>query len=186
MKPVASLGKTPGPSDTRRADAEPASQPPGGGSPARQRVGTAEATGVLAQPRPAAPAGSASLARAAAEPLPQASDHSTATVRRSNAQPRTQSFDDVVRVRYFDSSLPARSRSGEGEMPLRNVAHAEPPRRARRPPPPEMQPAAPQAAAQQASRWGDQAAVQAPSHSRQTAPSMPVRKPDREDDDQSV
>ncbi len=185
MKPVTNAGTTPSPANLRGADPGlPAPPPGGGGGLARQRLGTAEATGVLAQPRPAAPGG----ARATAEPLPQASDHSTATVQRSNARTRTQSFDSVVQVRYFDTSMPPRSRSGEGEMPLRNAPHLESPRRARRPPPeppaPPPQPAA--AAPLLPSRWGDGGETQQRSSSRTDAPHAPMRRPDRGDDDKSA
>ena len=183
MKPTSNIGHTPIPTAARGVDAGLTDQPPSINQTVRQRVGTSEAAGVLANPRPAAPAGQP---RAAAEPLPQGSQHSVATVRHSNARPRAQSFDDVVQVRHFQSSAPARNHSGDSEMPLRNAAHLEPPRRVRRAPP-EPQPVAqpPQPAAPAASRWDDNAEARATPASRSGLPTMPVRRPDREDDGNS-
>jgi hypothetical protein len=184
MKPTSNLGHTPSPTAHRGRDTGLTDQPPSASQPLRQRLGTSEPGGALATPRPAAPAGQP---RAAAEPLPQGSEHSVATVHHSNARPRAQTFDDVVQVRHFQSSAPTRHHSGDSEMPLRNAAHLEPPRRVRRAPP-EPQPVAQptQPAAPAASRWADNAEARATPASRAGLPSMPMRKPDREDDDKPV
>jgi hypothetical protein len=218
LKSTANFGATPSHADTRRTDAgPPAEAPRSGSSPMRQRVGPNAATGVLSNPPPAASAaaegsrlgprrgaGDAAL-RAATDRLTDSSDHTAATVQAGNARPRARSFDDVVQVRYFDNTLPARSHSGEGEMPLRSVAHAKGPRRSRRP-----GPEAPQAAP--ASRWDSgaagggaaggpvlaprrraavddlapAAAAPAPRPDTAAPPRLPVRKPDRGDGSESL
>ncbi len=178
MKPITPSGATPSRIDTHQADPGQAAQPHRSDSGApQQRVGTHAPAGLPSNPRPAAEAGASAgglrppVRRASftavAVPLTNESEHSAATVRRTNARPTSRSFDDTVQVRHFKSKLPVtRSNSGEEAVPLRSVAPLEGPRAGgrRRPPaaahatPPA--PPAPANAAPASSRWDNSGAAQ--------------------------
>lgn len=145
MKPINRSEATPGRTDTGSSPPAPAAAAPGGARP--QRVGTNAPAALPVSPRPAAAAGAGAdgpgqpVQRAAfaavAQPLTDSSEHSVATIARSNARPRLRSFDENVLIRHFDSGLsPARSNAGEEQTVLRSVAPLAGPRAGgrRRPP----------------------------------------------------
>jgi hypothetical protein len=231
MKPINHSSATPSRIDTNTSGAgQPAAaRASGSGAAPQQRVGTNAPAGLPSTPRPAGQAGESlggpqqPVRRASsagmADALTNESEHSVATVRRSNARPTSRSFDDTVQIRHFKKKLSvARSNSGEEEMPLRSVAPLEGPRAGgrRRPPaaPAAADPAPPAAAnpAPAISRWDNSGSAQrggagglapprrraaaddqapaarapVPRANSEAAPRAPVRRPDPDDDHNSV
>ncbi len=180
MKTTPHVEKTPSrPASPVPEAAHAASPPRSSGSALQQRAVTSAQAGLPAAiPR-----------RASAEALPDASEHSAATIQRSNARPRARTISEVVQVRLFDVGAPARSHSGDGEMPLRNVARQREPSRPAPPSRWNSEPAQRGAPVEQAraprrapeADAAPAAGAPAPRDAQAAAPRMPVRRPDPDD-----